>query len=72
MSIMAAYNSWDGVPCTCNKYLLTDILRKEWGFNGFVVSDYGGTGNIHEAHRLYPSKAKALADFKKDLKAYRA
>ena len=36
---MTSYNSIDGVPCTANKYLLSDILRKEWGFNGFVYSD---------------------------------
>ncbi|MBA7497807.1 MAG: beta-glucosidase [Clostridia bacterium] len=40
LSVMAAYNSLDGVPCSCNRWLLTDILRKEWGFKGFVVSDY--------------------------------
>ena len=62
MSVMAAYNSWDGIPCTCNSYLLTDILRKEWGFNGFVVSDYGGVENISDAHRLYESEAKAHAE----------
>ena len=62
MSVMAAYNSWDGIPCTCNKYLLTDILRKEWGFDGFVVSDYGGVNNISEAHRLFDSSAKAQAE----------
>lgn len=55
MSVMAAYNSWDGIPCTCNKYLLTDILRKEWGFDGFVVSDYGGVDNICYAHKLFDS-----------------
>ena len=62
MSVMAAYNSWDGLPCSCNKYLLTDILRKEWGFDGFVVSDYGGVDNIFEAHRLFDSSARAQAE----------
>ena len=62
MSVMAAYNSWDGVPCSCNKYLLTDILRKEWGFDGFVVSDYGGVDNICYAHRLFDSSARAQAE----------
>lgn len=61
MSIMAAYNSWDGIPCTCNEYLLNDILRKEWGFTGFVVSDYSGVNNICEAHMLYETEAEALA-----------
>lgn len=62
MSVMAAYNSWDGLPCSCNKYLLTDILRKEWGFDGFVVSDYGGVNNMCEAHQLFDSPAKAQAE----------
>ncbi len=39
-SIMSSFNLVDGVPATGNKWLLTDLLRKEWGFNGFVVSDY--------------------------------
>lgn len=39
---MAAFNDLNGVPCTANKYLFTDILRNEWDFRGFVVSDYTG------------------------------
>lgn len=38
-SVMTAYNSIDGIPCSSNPWLLNDILRKQWGFNGFVVSD---------------------------------
>ena len=41
-SVMAAFNEIDGVPATGNKWLLTDLLRTDWGFNGFVVSDYTG------------------------------
>ncbi len=41
-SIMASFNEIDGVPATGNKWLLTDVLRDEWGFNGFVVTDYTG------------------------------
>jgi len=40
ISIMASYNEIDGVPSHANKWLLDDVLRKEWGFKGFVVSDY--------------------------------
>ncbi len=61
MSVMAAYNSWDGVPCTCNEKLLTDILRNEWGFKGFVVSDYNSVEGVWEAHRLYDTEWKAQA-----------
>lgn len=41
-SVMAAFNEFEGVPATGNRYLLTDILRDQWNFNGFVVSDYSG------------------------------
>jgi beta-glucosidase len=49
-SVMAAYNSLDGLPCSADPYLLTDILRKEWGFGGFVVSDYGSAAGIMNKH----------------------
>lgn len=39
-TVMTSFNDYDGVPATGNKHLLTDILRKEWGFQGFVVTDY--------------------------------
>ena len=39
-TIMSSFNALNGVPATANPYLMTDILRKEWGFDGFVVSDY--------------------------------
>ena len=58
-SVMAAYNGWDGVPCSANRRLLTDILRTEWGFQGFVVSDYCGVEGLCGAHRLADSEAKA-------------
>lgn len=38
-TVMTSYNSIDGVPCTSNRRLLTDMLRGEWGFKGFVYSD---------------------------------
>ena len=39
-SVMSSFNDVDGVPATGNKWLLTDLLRNQWGFEGFVVSDY--------------------------------
>lgn len=51
-SVMAAYNSIDGTPCTDNKVLLDNILRKEWGFRGFVVSDYSGVSGVYGAHHV--------------------
>ena len=40
VTLMASYNEIDGVPSHANKWLMRDVLRKEWGFKGFVVSDY--------------------------------
>ncbi|MBQ7922026.1 MAG: glycoside hydrolase family 3 C-terminal domain-containing protein [Clostridia bacterium] len=61
MSVMAAYNSWDGIPCSCSKRLLTEILRDEWGFQGFVVSDYTGVEGVSGAHMLVDTDWKAEA-----------
>ncbi|MDR2425047.1 MAG: glycoside hydrolase family 3 C-terminal domain-containing protein [Prevotellaceae bacterium] len=60
-SIMAAYNTIDGTPCTSNKTLLTDILRDEWGFQGFVISDYSGMPGVHSAHKVATSHSDAQA-----------
>ncbi len=59
LSLMAAYNSLDGIPCSCNRKLLTDILRKEWGFKGFVVSDYFSVLHINTKHKIAATKAEA-------------
>lgn len=45
-TVMTSFNSLNGVPATANPFLLTQILRKEWGFNGFVVSDWGAVGEL--------------------------
>ena len=60
-AVMAAYNGWEGVPCSANKRLLTDILRGDWGFSGFVVSDYWGVEGLRTAHRMVDSDARAVA-----------
>lgn len=44
LSVMSSFNTVDGVPSSANRFTLTDILRGEWGFDGFVVSDWGGVG----------------------------
>ncbi len=60
-SVMAAYNSIDGIPCHANSVLLNDILRGEWGFTGFVVSDYSGVNGVYKAHLLADSYPEAQA-----------
>ena len=49
MSVMSAYNSINGTPCAHNKWLLTDVLKKEWGYKGYVVSDWGAVYDQIEA-----------------------
>lgn len=51
-SVMSAYSSVDGVPASVNTRLLGDILRKEWGFDGYVVSDCGAIGDIAGGHHF--------------------
>lgn len=45
-SVMASFNEVDGIPATGNKWLMTDVLRKQWGFKGFVVTDYTGINEM--------------------------
>jgi beta-glucosidase len=49
-SVMTSYNSLDGSPCTANNWLLNQLLKKEWGFTGFVISDAGATGGANVLH----------------------
>jgi beta-glucosidase len=49
-SIMTAYNSLDGRPCSANSWLLNDLLRTDWGFRGFVISDAAATGGANVLH----------------------
>jgi beta-glucosidase len=58
-SIMASYNEWDGVPNHVNHKLLTEILRGEWGFRGFVMSDGGGLDVLVENHHVAANVAQA-------------
>lgn len=59
-SVMTSFNEIDGIPATANKWLMTDLLRKDWGFNGFVVTDYTailemvdhGLGNLKDVSAL--------------------
>ncbi|THV61750.1 beta-glucosidase [Flagellimonas alvinocaridis] len=49
-SVMTSYNSFDGRQCTANDWLLNQKLKKEWGFDGFVISDAGATGGSNVLH----------------------
>lgn len=61
-SVMASFNEIDGIPATANKWLLTDVLRYQWRFDGFVVSDYTGVSEMidHGLGDLQAVSAKAL------------
>ncbi|MBR5256752.1 MAG: glycoside hydrolase family 3 C-terminal domain-containing protein [Bacteroidales bacterium] len=59
LSVMTSYNSLDGIPTTCNKDLLTGVLRDEWGFKGFVVSDLESIDGIARDHKVAASPQEA-------------
>ena len=61
-SVMASFNEVDGIPATANKWLMTDVLRKQWGFKGMVVTDYTGINEMvdHGLGDLQEVAAKAL------------
>ncbi|RYZ30070.1 MAG: beta-glucosidase, partial [Sphingobacteriales bacterium] len=59
MSVMATYNEIWGLPAHMNAYLLKDILRKEWGFNGLLVSDYFAVNDLSTLHKITPSVDEA-------------
>ena len=55
-SIMPGYHELDGIPCHTNEWLLDTVLRKEWGFDGLVVSDYFAINMIHDYHKTTEGK----------------
>ena len=61
-SVMASFNEVDGVPATANKWLMTDVLRGQWGFGGFVVTDYTGISEMidHGIGDLQTVSARAI------------
>ena len=62
LSVMSAYNSVDGVPATQNRALLTDKLKRDWGFRGFVISDAAATGGATVLQHTEASTATATRD----------
>ena len=59
-TFMAAHNEINGVPAHSNKFLFTDILRNEWGFEGFVVSDWLDIERLKTMHRVAPTQKEAV------------
>ena len=60
-SIMGAYNEVNHVPCNANTFLLTDLLRRKWGFEGYVVSDCGAINDMVNGHHFFETGAEAAA-----------
>ncbi len=61
--VMSAYNALDGIPCSASTFLLDDLLRTQWGFEGYVVSDCGAINDIwnQKAHRYLDTPEEAAA-----------
>lgn len=59
LSVMTSYNSLDGIPSTANGYFLTDVLRKDWNFGGFVVSDLYSIDGIWQTHHIAATRPQA-------------
>ncbi|MEM0964775.1 MAG: glycoside hydrolase family 3 N-terminal domain-containing protein [Verrucomicrobiota bacterium] len=60
-SIMTAYNAYNGEPCATNRKLLRKVLRKEWGFDGVIVTDAGAPEALYEEHKTVPDLPTAVA-----------
>ena len=58
-TMMTAYQAIDGTPCTANSWLLRDVLRDEWGFEGFVVTDWDNVGRMHAEQMVSPTMEDA-------------
>lgn len=61
LSVMTAYNSIDGIPCSANPLLLKEILRNQWHFKGFVVSDLGSISGLNGSHHTAETSAQVAA-----------
>jgi len=59
MTFMTGYQSMDGLPSTANRWLLTQVLKEEWGFTGILVTDWDNVGRLHWEQRIVPSAKEA-------------
>ena len=60
LSLMTAHNELNGIPCHSNEWLMTDVLRGEWDFKGFVVSDWMDIEHIHDLHATAENVKEAI------------
>ncbi len=60
-SLMSAYHVLDGVPCSASHALLTKLLREEWGFNGYIVTDVGAPEHLYSKHTMAADSTEATA-----------
>jgi beta-glucosidase len=60
-AVMGAYNRTNGEPCCAHSYLMEEVLRGQWGFEGHYVSDCGAVGDIYSGHQTVPDRASAAA-----------
>ena len=61
MTFMTGYQSIDGVPSTCNRWLLTEVLKEEWGFTGVLITDWDNVGRLVKEQQVCASYAEAAA-----------
>ena len=59
MTFMTGYQAIDGLPSTANHWLLTQVLKEEWGFRGILVTDWDNVGRLHWEQRIVPSPKEA-------------
>ncbi|MFA6620280.1 MAG: glycoside hydrolase family 3 N-terminal domain-containing protein [Bacilli bacterium] len=64
LAVMSAFSDVEGVPCTANKALINDLLRKKWGFKGVVVSDYAAVAQLQSSHYVASAKEAVYESFK--------
>ncbi|MDR3247068.1 MAG: glycoside hydrolase family 3 C-terminal domain-containing protein [Prevotellaceae bacterium] len=62
VGFMCAYNAYEGQPCCASDKLMIEILRKDWGFKGYVTSDCGAIDDFYRTHKTHPNSAAASAD----------
>ena len=60
-TLMGAYSALNGVPCCASRFLMTDLIRRRWGFRGYVTSDCDAVGNIYDPHHYAATRPLAAA-----------